>query len=70
MVKMTPVQSSNLSAIGYDDDKKEMHVQFKNGQTYVYAGVEPHHHRGLVGAESVGRHFAQHVTGKFAHRKI
>ena len=33
---MVPVDSSNVSAIGYDADAQEIRVMFANGDTYGY----------------------------------
>ncbi len=33
------VNSSNVQAVKYDGDSKELTVQFKNNSTYVYADV-------------------------------
>ncbi len=60
-MKLTPVKSSNLSAVGYDGNKKELHVQFKSGQTYVYEGVPERVHAGLMAAASPGSHFKSAV---------
>lgn len=68
MVSLTPVTSSNIKAIGHDATKDELHVDFGNG-VYVYAGVPASAHAALIGAESVGKHFHQHIKGKFDHRK-
>ena len=41
MPEMIFVDSSNVEAIGYDAETRELHVRFvKSGETYVYYGVE------------------------------
>lgn len=37
----TPVQSSNVKAVAFDDQSRELTVWFKNGSEYVYDGVQP-----------------------------
>jgi frataxin-like iron-binding protein CyaY len=54
---MHPVDSTNVASVGYDPEKKELAVRFRNGATYVYSGVKPEEHEALVSADSVGRHF-------------
>ena len=39
MPEMIYVDSSNIEAIGYDDDGQELHVQFLWGGQYAYHGV-------------------------------
>lgn len=66
MVDMAPVKSSNISAIGYDSDASRLYVQFKNGGSYVYHGIEPAQHAELIKAKSVGSHLHAHVKPKAA----
>ena len=54
---MKAVQSSNIVAIGYDEEDKRLRVAFKNGSTYDYLNVEPETHAALIGADSVGSAF-------------
>lgn len=60
-MKMTPVVSSNIAAIGYDLICAELVVQFKNGKTFYYLEVSPEEHTALMAAESVGKHFNQFI---------
>ena len=39
MPEMNYVESSNIEAIGYDDDGQELHVHFLSGGQYVYHNV-------------------------------
>ena len=54
MIELTPVESSNVAAIGYDADSRELRVQFKGGAIYRYVGVPPEVHTALMGAPSKG----------------
>jgi len=65
-----PVSSSNIHAIGFDDEKKILAVEFKSGGIYHYAGVEPDLALDLVNAESVGRFYSQNIKGKFQGQKM
>ncbi len=38
-MKLTSVKSSNVDAVGHDADARALHVRFKSGDHYVYAGV-------------------------------
>ena len=68
MAQMVPVKSSNVAAVGYD--ATGLRVQFKDGATYVYAGVPADLHANLMGAESVGTFLASEIRGKFRATKI
>ena len=79
-IEMTAVTSSNIAAIGYDAEKSEMHVKFKDrtlsnggvvpGAVHIYSGVTPEIHEGFLGAESVGSHFHTNIRGKHDSRKL
>ncbi len=68
MADMVPVKSSNIAAVGYDTSG--LRVQFKDGATYVYAGVPADLHANLMGAESVGKFLASEIRGKFKAQKL
>jgi hypothetical protein len=63
-MKLTPIKSSNIKAIGYDASAKTLAVEFLNG-VYHYNDVPPEVHASLVGAESAGKFFASNIRGKF-----
>lgn len=64
------VKSSNIKSIGHDPATNTMHVEFNNGGVYEYDDVPPEKHAALVNAHSIGAHFAQHIKGQHAYRKI
>jgi hypothetical protein len=55
LIEMVEVQSSNIKAVGYDSEAKELYVQYSSG-TYKYLGVEPIIFEGLKLAESKGKY--------------
>lgn len=50
---MSPVQSSNVAAIGYEDGA--LYVRYKGGAVYRYANVPLHLYEALLRAPSVGQ---------------
>lgn len=40
---LTPVKSSNIEAIGYDDKANRLTVKFKSGAVHDYHGVDAGH---------------------------
>lgn len=68
-MKITPVKSSNIEAIGHDPVSQTLHVKFKNGSHYTYEGVSAEKHNALDKAESVGKHLNAHIIGKHKHTK-
>jgi hypothetical protein len=63
MAEMTPVQSSNLAAVGYDAASQELTIEFQNGQTYIYDGVDEATYRALMSAPSLGSFFYRNIRG-------
>ena len=64
-MQMTSVDSSNISAIGYDPATQELQVEFKNGTTYSYQGVTEGQYQELLNAPSVGRYFMANIRGTY-----
>lgn len=57
-VTLTPVKSSQVTAIGYSVPTKALTVQFKSGGTYRYSNVSAKQHASVMEAESVGKALA------------
>jgi len=58
------IESSNIISIGYDENKNEMEVEFKEGGIYIYNGVSKESHENLINSPSIGSHFYKHIKGK------
>jgi hypothetical protein len=69
-MQMTPVESSNIVAVGYDAPTQELQVQFKNGLTYSYRGVPPSEYQSLIGAHSVGSYFMANIRPHYTGEQI
>lgn len=69
-IEMVPVISSNIAKVGYDEGTKELFVQFTSGQVYKYKGVSSAAYAGLLGAESKGRHFHQHIRSTYTYERV
>ena len=65
-----PVDSSNLSSVGYDADAETLEVEFHDGSVYQYFGVPSATHQSLLQAPSVGSYFNSHVRDSFDHRRL
>ena len=69
MPEMTYVDSSNIEQIGYDSDKTELHVVFKDGSLYVYNDVPVQIYEELLGAPSKGSYLNREVKGVYNYDK-
>lgn len=62
-ITLVPVQSNQVAAIGYDAVAKTLAVTFTRGAgaVYYYPDVELEIYEAFKGAESIGKHFGQHI---------
>lgn len=60
-----PVTSSNLAACSYNPASSELHIEFKNGRVWTYAGVSSEMFGDFLNAESQGKFFSENIKGKF-----
>ena len=54
-IKMQRVFSTNLVAMGYDENKRVLRVIFKGNSSYLYFNVEPEVYTTLLQSESKGK---------------
>lgn len=64
------VESSNLAAVGYDQEAKELFIEFKNGSIYKYFDVDFDTYTALIDAESHGKYFQANIRGKYEFIKV
>lgn len=69
-IEMIPVESSNITHLGYDKDNLVMHIQFKDGRKYEYSGVSHESMADLAQAPSIGRHFHKFIRPEHTGRKV
>lgn len=62
-IPLTPVQSNQVKAIGYDAGTKTLAVTFARGpgHIYHYPNVTPKTHADFLQAESIGTFFGKHI---------
>lgn len=70
MVNFVDVESSNVAAVGYDDEGGHLHVKFKNNTEYRYLKVPKEQHDALVGAGSVGSYLNQQIKPSYQCEKL
>lgn len=62
-IALSPVQSSQVKAVGHDPATNTLAVQFMHGagHIYHYPNVTAEAHKAFVESESIGKHFGQHI---------
>ena len=69
-MKLIPVDSSNLSKVGYDAGRRELEVHFRNGGAHRHVDVPPEKYAGLMSADSHGSYYAANIRNNFTGHKI
>lgn len=65
-MELTPVQSSNVAAVGYDATKQVLYIQFKNNaKIYEHYGVPAETFAEMQTAASVGSFYARNIKGQY-----
>jgi hypothetical protein len=66
---MTPVNSSNLVAVGYDSSSSTLRIEFHNG-TYDYYDVPTNIYQGLLNSSSKGSYHASYIKDAYRYRRV
>ena len=67
--EMQSVSSSNIAAVGYDEESQAVYVQFLNGSTYKYKGVPRHEFDNLRTASSVGSYLNRNYKNVYPYER-
>ena len=66
--ELTPVESSNIEAVGHG--YSGLYVRFKNKAVYLYEDVPVEKYAMLLSSESKGCYLNKEIKGKFNYRKV
>ena len=67
----TPITSSNLSSVGYDQSTSTLEVEFRHGGVYQYFDVPAARYDGLLSAYSRGSYFDSFIKdGGYAYHRV
>lgn len=69
-MQRTPVSSSNIAEIGYDESRRVLEVLFKSGNVYQYFDVPPQEHQALMQASSYGQYLNANIKGRFRYARV
>ena len=69
-MNVKPVESTTLAAIGYDEGREILQLEFRSHSVYRYFGVPGSVYEALVAASSKGRYFNGTIRGHFPHSLI
>ena len=69
-MRRTPVYSSNLAEVGYEETSRILEVLFLSGGLYHYFDVPPRVHTELMDARSHSGYLNSRIKGKYKHRIV
>lgn len=69
-MEMIHVNSSNVQAVGYDNDSLTLQIEFKNGTMYQYFDVPEAVFIALRDADSVGGYLAANIKGVYRYSRV
>lgn len=69
-MKLVPVESSMLLAVGYDSASKELEAVFSSGAVWRYRDVPSKVYRELLAADSKGGYMQSHVLGVYSEYRL
>lgn len=68
---MSPVKSSNVESVGYDQPTQTMYVKFRaEPQPYVYEAVPSEVHAAMLKSSSIGSYIHTHVKSAYKGHKL
>lgn len=67
-MNMIPVNSSNLSKVGYSNGT--LYIEFNSGSLYSYSNVPEHIYNSLLSASSKGKYFHAYIKNSYEFTKL
>lgn len=65
-IQWVSLSSSAIDRVGYDSDRRQLHVEFRDGPTsYTHCRVPEHIFAGLTSASSAGQYYSAHIRGRY-----
>lgn len=69
-MRREPVQSSAVSAVGYDPATNELEIEYAHGDVYRYSLVPPSVRRALLAAPSIGSFVNREIKPHYPGREV
>ena len=68
-ITFTPVQSSNIISVGYDETTSSLYVNYPSG-TYKYYGIKKSVYESLLTSISKGRFMNANIKGQYRYSMV
>jgi len=69
-MRLKPVDSEMLVAVGYDEKSHSMLAVFRTGETYSYKNVPSFVYERLMSADSKGKFMHKYVLNRFDYDRV
>jgi len=69
-MNFTPVESTSLAAVAYDETRELLRVQFRSRAVYHYFAVPAAVHKALLQAPSKGGYFNQAIRPRYRFVRV
>lgn len=69
-MERTPVDSSAVVSVGYDESRQTLELEYIDGDVYQYFGVPKDLYRALLDAPSIGQFVNIEIKGTFRYEKV
>lgn len=69
-MERTPVTSTDILSVGYDQDQEILEIEFIRGAVYQYSGVPIGVYEGILTADSKGKFFHANIKKAYAFVKL
>lgn len=69
-MKTTPVESSTLATVGYEESGELLQLEFRSRAIYCYFAVPAAVHQTLLAARSKGTYFNQAIRGRYRFVRV
>ena len=68
-ITFTPVESSNILSVGYDETTSSLYVNYLSG-TYKYDDVDKSVYESLLTSPSKGRFMNENIKGQYNYSRV
>ena len=69
-MRLQPVASTMLEAVGYDSRQRVLEVIFNSGDRYRYKEVPVFEYKRLMRADSIGQYMHKRIIGRYPYERV
>lgn len=70
VIERTPISSSNIASVGYDEKNQTLEIEFHHGAIFQYFDVPQHVYEKIMSASSPAKIFMFEIKNKYTYKQI